>query len=86
MGNLWLWYWGLGGVENSPCPLNCFLQCSWFGLFDHLAIQVGIHGYQHINNEHTMELLADEELVGMDDGVESGPITIIFQLWVSTSN
>ena len=66
----------MGGVEHSPCPLNCILQCSWFGLFDHLALQVGVQGFQHVDEERAMEVLADEELVGLDDGVELGPIAI----------
>ena len=33
-----------------------------------------------------MEVLADEELVGLDDGVESGRISVHRQLWLFTSN
>ena len=69
VGNLWLWHLGLGGVEHSPCPLNCLLQCSWFGLFDHLPLQVLVQGFQHVDEERAMEVLAEEELVCLDDGL-----------------
>ena len=45
-------------------------------LFDHLALQVGVRGFQHVDQDRAMFVLADKERVGLDDGVESGPITI----------
>ena len=35
-----------------------------------------VQGFQYVDEERAMKVLADEELVGLDDGVETGPITI----------
>ena len=70
---------GLGCVEHSPCPLNCFLQCSWFELLNHIPLQVRVQGFKHVDEERAMEVLADEELVCLDDGMKSGPIPIHLQ-------
>ena len=67
---------GAGDVEHSPCRLNCFIQCSWFRLFIHIPLQVVVQGFQHVDEERAVEILADEELVGLDDGIKSGPIAI----------
>ena len=76
MGNLRLWYWGLGGVEHAPCPLNCFLQCSWFGLLDHIVLHEKFQGFHNVNADRAVGVLACEEPVGVDDGVELWPIAI----------
>ena len=56
----------------TPAPLDPLTP----SLFDHLLLQVRVHGFQHVDEERAVKLLADEELVGLDDGVECGPITI----------
>ena len=39
-------------------------------------MQVGVQAFQHVDEERAMEVLADEGLVGLDGGVESGSIAV----------
>ena len=71
---------GFVGVKNSQCPLNFFLQCIWFGLFNHIALQVEVQGFQHVDEERAIEVLADEELVGLIMAWNRGRSPFICQL------
>ena len=82
MGNMWLWYWELVGVENSPYSLDCFLK----RLFNHLALQVGVQAFKMLMRSVQWKDSLMKSLWVWMMAWKRGQSHLICQLWVSTSN
>ena len=62
----------LAACGTLSTPTQLLPQCSWFQLLENIALQVGVHDFQHVDEKRAEEVLTDAELVGLD-GMEPVP-------------